>query len=177
MKDLIKSFREKKLSKKSIILIVGAVVVAAGLLLSELTPETNEATEDNTVYAEQYIKQTEKNLQKLLGEIDGAGNVKVMLTVDTCYENVYAKGYNSKARKTENGTENELSEEYIIVKNGSNSEECLVIKVFEPTVKGVAVIAEGADSIKVKTAITDTVCALFDISTSQVSVEKMSADK
>ena len=76
--------------------------------------------------------------------------------------------------ETEKETENELSEEYIIVKKGSNNEECLVVKVYEPTIKGVAVISEGADSIKVKTAITDTVCALFDISTAQVSVEKMS---
>ena len=52
-----------------------------------------------------------------------------------------------------------------------------MIKVYEPTVKGVAVVAEGADNINVKTAITDTVCALFDISTAQVSVEKMKADK
>jgi stage III sporulation protein AG len=48
-----------------------------------------------------------------------------------------------------------------------------VVKVYEPTVKGVAVIAEGADSITVKTAITEMVCALFNISTAQVSVEKM----
>lgn len=177
MKEFIRAFREKKLSKKSLALIIGAVAVVVGLSISEFTSDTEVTAEDSTVYAEDYIKQTEKNLQRLLCEIEGAGDVKVMLTVDTCYENVYAKGYNSKSQKTENGTENELSEEYIIVKKGSNNEECLVTKVFEPSVKGVAVIAEGADSIRVKTAITDTVCALFNISTAQVSVEKMCADK
>lgn len=177
MKAFIKNIREKKLPKKTIVMIVGALVVLIGLLLSEFTTGETETPEESYVSSEEYIKSTEKNLEKLLSDIEGAGDVKVMLTVDTCYENVYAKSYDTKGQKDENGTENELSEEYIIVKKGSNNEECLVIKVYEPTVKGVAVISEGADSIRVKTAITDTVCALFNISTAQVSVEKMCADK
>ncbi len=176
MKELLKRIREKNLPKKTVVMIIGAVVIFAGITLSELTAEKSKTDEENPVSAEDYIESTEKNLEKLLSDIDGAGKVRVMLTVDTCYENVYAKSYDTKGEKTEKGSENELSEEYIIVKKGSNNEECLVIKVYEPTVKGVAVIAEGADSIKVKTAITDTVCALFNISTAQVSVEKMSKE-
>ncbi len=173
MKEFFNRIREKKLPKKTIVMIIGAVVVLAGLTLSEFTSEEPKSNEDPPFCAEDYIKKTEKNLEKLLSDIEGAGSVKVMLTVDTCYENVYAKSYDTKGEKNETGNRNELSEEYIIVKKGSNNEECLVIKVYEPTVKGVAVIAEGADSIRVKTAITDTVCALFNISTAQVSVEKM----
>ena len=60
----------------------------------------------------------------------------------------------------------------MIVKSGSGTEECLVVKVYEPVVKGVAVVAEGADNAQVKKAITETVCALFDISTNKVSVIK-----
>ncbi len=175
MKEFINRFREKKLPKKTIVMIIGAIVVLVGLTLSEFTSQEPKTKAENTLCAEDYIKSTEKNLEKLLSDIEGAGDVKVMLTVDTCYENVYAKSYDTKGEKNEKGTQNELSEEYIIVKKGSNNEECLVIKVYEPTVKGVAVIAEGADSIRVKTAITDTVCALFNISTAQVSVEKMNA--
>lgn len=173
MKELIKRVREKGLPKKTVVMIIGAVVILGGLALSELTDTKPKNDEDNSICAEDYIESTEKTLEKLLSDIEGAGKVRVMLTVDTCYENVYAKSYDTKGEKTEKGSENELSEEYIIVKKGSNNEECLVIKVYEPTVKGVAVIAEGADSVKVKTAITDTVCALFNISTAQVSVEKM----
>ncbi len=176
MKELLKRVREKNLPKKTVVMIIGAVVILAGLTLSELTARKSKTDKENPVSAEDYIESTEKTLEKLLSDIEGAGKVRVMLTVDTCYENVYAKSYDTKGEKTENGSGNELSEEYIIVKKGSNNEECLVIKVYEPTVKGVAVIAEGADSIKVKTAITDTVCALFNISTAQVSVEKMSKE-
>ena len=49
-----------------------------------------------------------------------------------------------------------------------------MVKVYEPAIKGVAVVAQGADNIKVKNAIIQTVCAVFNISSARVSVEKMS---
>ena len=177
MKELINRIRAKKLPKKAVALIIGAVIILGVLVFSELSSGEVSTDEAEVITAEEYVKSTEKSLEKLLSDINGAGEVRVMLTVESCYENVYAKSYDSKGQQRDNGAENELSEEYVIVKKGSNNEECLVIKVYEPTVKGVAVVAEGADNINVKTAITDTVCALFDISTAQVSVEKMKADK
>lgn len=179
MKEFINGIRENKISKKHIIILcIGAAAIL--LLLSGSFSDTDDSetsSSQNFVSSADYIKKSEKNLENLLSEIDGAGKVQVMLTVESCYENVYARSYDSKAENSQNGAQSELTEDYVIVKKGSNNEECLVVKVYEPTVKGVAVIAEGADSIKVKTAITDTVCALFDISTAQVSVEKMCADK
>ena len=97
-----------------------------------------------------------------------------MLTLESSYENVFAKGYSTKEDKGETDEKKEFQEEYIIIKNGSSNEECLVVKVYEPAIKGVAVVAQGADNIKVKNAITQTVCALFNISSARVSVEKMS---
>ena len=181
MKDILKNILSgSKLSKKNIAMIVLAVVVLLLLLFSELSGD--EAKEKNidsnaTVYAEDYIKETEKRLEGVLSGLSGAGKVKVMITLESCYENVYAKGYTSKSKEGENEESQETAEEYIIVKQGSNNEECLVIKVYEPRVKGVAVIAQGADNINVKQAITDTVCALFDISSASVSVEKMIENK
>ena len=95
-----------------------------------------------------------------------------MVTLDNCFEIVYATSYDTKTQEDDNKTQSENQEEYVIVKKGSNNEECLVVKVYEPQVKGVAVVAEGADSVYVKRAITETVCALFDISSAKVSVEK-----
>ncbi len=178
MKELLEKIRATRLSKKNIILICVAVVALVILLISEfITTEQTEYkdTDNAAVYASSYIKNIEKELESLLSDIDGAGKVKVMVTLDSCYENVYAKSHSSKAEESESGKQAEMTEEYIIVKQGSNNEECLVIKVYEPAVKGVAVVAEGADDINVRSAITETVCALFDISTAKVSVEKMNS--
>ena len=176
MNDLLENLKNLKIGKKNIVLVAVAVSIILLLLVSEfLTPDNieNVSKENTEIYSSQYIEKTEKELEALLENISGAGEVKVMITLENCFENVFAKGYTEKNDNKTDSQKSESEEEYIIIKNGSNNEECLVVKVYEPTVKGVAVIAEGAGNTQVKNAITQTVCALFDISTAKVSVEKM----
>ena len=176
MNDLLEKLKNLKIGKKNIILISVAFIIILLLFFGELftSENTENIPKENTeAYSAQYIEKTEKELEALLEKISGAGEVRVMITLENCYENVYAKGYNEKSEDKNDLLKSESEEEYRIVKNGSNTEECLVIKVYEPTVKGVAVIAEGAGNTQVKNAITQIVCALFDISTARVSVEKM----
>ena len=176
MNDILENLKNLKIGKKNLILVAIAIFIMVLLLVSEfLTPENTEniSKENTEIYSSQYIEKTEKELEALLENISGAGEVKVMITLENCYENVFAKGYSEKNDSKTDSQKSESEEEYIIIKNGSNNEECLVVKVYEPTVKGVAVIAQGAGNTQVKNAITQTVCALFDISTAKVSVEKM----
>lgn len=176
MNDLLNSLKNLKISKKNIVLIVIAFFIMILIFFSDFLNEdkTENVSKENTeLYSSQYIKTTEKELEELLENISGAGDVKVMITLENCYENVFAKGYSEKKDEKSDSQKSESEEEYIIIKNGSNTEECLVVKVYEPTVKGVAVIAQGGGNIQVKNAITQTVCSLFDISTAKVSVEKM----
>lgn len=177
MNSVLKKIKSLNIGKKNVALIILAVVMLFMLVLSEFVngfQKTESLNEDGTVNSQKYIQQTEKELELILGKINGAGKVEVMLTLETSYENVFAKGYSTKEDKGEKDEKKEFQEEYIIIKNGSSNEECLVEKVYEPAIKGVAVVAQGADDIKVKNAITQTVCALFNISSARVSVEKMS---
>jgi len=178
MNDLFNNLKALKIGKKNIVLVAIAVLIMLLLFFSEIFSENNKenvSKENTEIYSSQYIDKTEKELEELLESINGAGEVKVMITLETCYENVFAKGYNEKNDNKTDSYKSESEEEYIIIKNGSNNEECLVVKVYEPAVKGVAVIAQGAGNVQVKNAITQTVCALFDISTAKVSVEKMAS--
>lgn len=177
MNNVLKKLKTFNIGKKNIVLIISAVAMLLVAVLSELSGSlqaTNSLNEDGSVNSQKYIEQTEKELEVILEKINGAGKVEVMLTLESSYENVFAKGYSTKEDKGETDEKKELQEEYIIIKNGSSNEECLVVKVYEPAIKGVAVVAQGADNIKVKNAITQTVCALFNISSARVSVEKMS---
>ncbi|MGN0526761.1 MAG: hypothetical protein ACI4IF_04935 [Acutalibacteraceae bacterium] len=172
MNEFISKFKNIKLKKKQIVLIAISFIIVVLIVFSDFLATSNEEQADisnTSEFSVQYIDKTEKELEKLLSNINGAGKVSVMITLENCYENVYAVGY-SQSQKENNS---QVDEEYIIVKKGSNNEECLLVKVYEPTVKGVAVIAEGAGSVEVKNAITQTVCALFNISSVKVSVEKM----
>lgn len=175
MKEILKRIKLSEMPKKNIVLIGLAVGAVLLLLLTEISggAEENVSSENTAAYASEYTKDIEKRLEGILSEIDGAGEVEVMVTLESCYENVYAKGYSTKSQSGDTEAQEEITEEYIIVKQGSNNEECLVVKVYEPEVKGVAIVAQGADKLSVKTAITETVCAVLNVSSAKVSVEKM----
>lgn len=173
MIDLKSRLAELCQNKKNLVIaVVGGLILVLLFIGEFFSADEGEIYESapTEINVNEYSEQKEKQLKNLLQDIEGAGSVEVMITVESCYENVYAKGYSTKTDSDESGNDTETSEEYIIVKNGSNTEECLVIKVYEPQIKGVAVVAEGADDIGVKKAITETVCALFDISSAKVSV-------
>ncbi len=180
MNDVIEKVKKLKLSKKNIIIIALAAVGLILLLVSELIPSDNEDSSvtsvngQTVISAQKYTEKAEKKLSELIASIDGAGSVRVMITLESCYENVYLKSYTSKDEAKAENTGSEFSEDYITVKNGSNTENCVVVKVYEPKIKGVAVVAEGAGNAEIRKAITDTVTAVFDISSTAVSVEKMS---
>ncbi len=176
MNNVIKLLKGIKLDKKTVFLIIGGITAAILLLLGELTAskeETSVSADNTAAYSHQYIKNAQNNLEKTLSEINGAGKVTVLITLESCYENVYAKSYEQEKDVKENGEQGSYKEEYAIVKKGSQNEECLIIKVYEPQIKGVAVVCEGGDKTAVQKAITETVCALYDISTNKVSVTKM----
>lgn len=169
-----------KSSKKNTALAVIAVVFVVLFVIVEFIPESkseNTSRKDYYLSSSEYINNTEKKLEKILGNIDGAGRVNVMITLKNCYENVYATSNSSKQKTNGSQVEYENDEEYITLKNGSSSEECLVIKVYEPEIKGVAVVAEGAGNASVKKSLTETVCSVFGISSTKVSVEKMNKTK
>ena len=170
LKDKIKALSD---NKKRVLLIVICVISLLFLIVSE--SNENEGTSQQTIKTQtshdEYIKTTEKELESILSQVEGAGKVHVMITLESCYENVYANSYSSKSKNNGDGTSDDVTEELVVVKN-SDGENGVVIKVYEPVIKGVAVVAQGADNIKVKSAITETVCALFDISSAKVSVTK-----
>ncbi len=176
MNEIKENFKSLLKDKKKMTLIVAGVFAILFLFLSELIPAEKESVsrEDNTSeYASRYISNAEKELENILSQISGAGKVRVMITVDSTYENVFAKGYTSSVQENENETKSQTQEEYITVKKGSQNEESLIVKVYEPQIKGVAVVAQGAGDIYVKKAITEAVCALYDISSAKVSVSIM----
>jgi ABC-type uncharacterized transport system ATPase subunit len=115
--------------------------------------------------------------KELLEAIDGAGEVEVMITLESCYENVYLKDKNLKTESGNGDFKEESDETYIMAKTSSNTQEGVIIKVYEPVVKGVAVVATGGESEKVKMAIIETVSAVFNIDSTNISVEKMKTER
>lgn len=173
-------FNKLSKNKKNLVLALCSVLALVLLLVSEFTSTNSSDSSDkvnNYVSSENYIKEQEEKLKELLEAIDGAGEVEVMITLESCYENVYLKDKNLKTESGNGDFKEESDETYIMAKTSSNTQEGVIIKVYEPVVKGVAVVASGGESEKVKMAIIETVSAVFNIDSTNISVEKMKTER
>ncbi len=124
-----------------------------------------------------YIAGMEEKLSGILSEIKGAGQVKVMLTVQSGTEIITAEINDEHVNTTESDTQNgsstttsstNSSSPVIITSNGSSAP--LIIKENMPTVKGVVVVAEGADNVMVKLEIIKAVQSLLEIDADRIEV-------
>lgn len=173
MNDFKERMKSLSDNKKRVLLIAVVVISLLALLTFEATEGSEKTTSGDAVMptADEYTEATEKELKTILSQVEGAGEVYVMITLESCYENVFAKDYDNKTQTQKDSSDSNVTEELVVVKN-PEGENGVVVKVYEPVIKGVAVVCEGADNIKVKSAITEAVCALFDISSTKVSVTK-----
>ena len=93
-------------------------------------------------------------LEQILEHIDGISDVKVFITYTGSKEGIYARSHEESTRNTleadrEGGTREieELNrrEEHVLVRDGGGGEEALLLKEIMPEIKGVLVVAKGAE--------------------------------
>lgn len=130
--------------------------------------------------AEEYTAVMEQKVEELLGQMEGAGQVKVIITLRSSSEKVVEKDAPvSRTDTTEadsgGGTRTvnsvETGENTVYTSEGGYSEP-YVIKTLSPQVEGVVVLAEGAGSGSVSKNISDVIQVLFGIDAHQVKVIK-----
>ncbi len=169
--------------KKLAVLCAVGVLGVLLLVISEFRPSDGkkaEKKESVTVAQNQetYAEDIEKRLTEIVSSIDGAGKTRVMVTLDSGAEQVYAKNEKIKS-DTSGGTaiekENFSNEkEYVLIETDGN-EGGMIIKLIQPKIRGVAVVCEGGGSDAVRQEITQAITAVLDISASRVYITKMSA--
>lgn len=176
IQDLISKFRQGLDKNTKIkIYVVALILCLAVVVLTSLSTfsSTKDETSPETFDTQSDCSQLNDQLAALIGKINGAGRVKVMITFDASDENVYARDTDEEFENNENSpVEQRIKSEYIIIK-GSDGEEGLKIKNVYPTVRGVAVVCDGANDPNVKGQIVSVVSALFDINSTRISVAEM----
>ncbi len=132
--------------------------------------------------SEDYVDALEEKLENLISNIDGAGDVKVMITVKSTStkevlteDSVSEKELNEKDSNGGSRESYEVSkdEKVILSEEGSSLKSPFVVSEANPKVEGVAVIVQGGDSPIVKEKITGIIKALFGIEINKIAVGKM----
>lgn len=178
----LKKISENLTSKTKLnprILIVALLLVSGILLLgvSELSEknETENISEETTHIknSREYEAELENRLVTLISAIEGAGETRVMVTLESGSEQVYLNNSDYGESVDGNGESDlEKKDDYVIVDNPSG-QGGIVVRTAEPRVRGVAVVCKGAGTQSVKLQIVETVTALLDISSARVSVAEM----
>ena len=191
---LSEEFSLKKLRKDQILILLLAGILL--LVIAIPVPKNTDETTGNrsSSAGEQiqsmdsdvdlaYIDYLEKHLAASLSQIDGAGDVDVMITLKSSTEKIIEKDQNQQTvtvteSDSQGGTRttgNLSHEESTIYEDHSDStKEPYVSKTITPQVEGVLVIASGGGQAVVKENITDAVRALFDIDTHKIRIVKRS---
>ncbi len=139
--------------------------------LSSSNEAGNKAQGPN-IDGQEIVADIEKRLADLLSQVEGAGQVSVMVYADTSSEQVPAYNNEQDTRNDErnDGKSSEISETRELAL-GAN-ETPVILKVVVPQIKGVVVVAEGASDILIKEQLNNAVCTLLGIPEHRVQILK-----
>ncbi len=128
-----------------------------------------------------YVLAMEQKIEEILGEMEGAGKVKVIITLRSSTEKIVEKDEpvtrsDTLEEDSQGGTRKVTSldtgESTVYSSEGSASEP-YVVKTLAPEVEGVVVLAEGAGNGRVSKNISDAIQVLFGIEAHRIKVIRM----
>lgn len=140
------------------------LVILAGILLMALPAEKEpEAVQAQTQTQVQPALQEE--LAELLGRLEGAGKVKVLLTEAEGSKTTYQSDTDIRTDAQQSDT--------VLVTGSDRAQTGLVRQVDPPRYQGAVVLCQGAHRASVRLAIVEAVANATGLPTSRISVLKM----
>jgi len=144
------------LKKNKRIIAIGAIAVFGVVLIALSSISVRDSTtSDTTLSYEEYTTELEKKIEGFLLSINGIKKARVIVTLDTSNEHVYAQ--------------NQSTYDFLTISSG-NSESPVHITDIYPTVRGIAISCTDGDNNEVKMRITKLVSAYLGISSNRIEI-------
>lgn len=188
MQDFMQKIKEKKLKRSDWLILVLAGILILIIALPTDTKEKKQAEkskeniskENNTMEASK--DEIERKLEDILEKIDGAGDVKVMITYQDSGTQVVEKDKNTSENSLEESdstggvrsTKEQQLQESTVYEEADVGNTPFVSKELLPKVEGILIVASGGDNQKVKQNISEAVLALFQVEAHRIKIVKMS---
>ena len=188
MQDFMQKIKEKKLKRSDWLILVLAGILILIIALPTDTKEKKQAEkskeniskENNTMEASK--DEIERKLEDILEKIDGAGDVKVMITYQDSGTQVVEKDKNTSENSLEESdstggvrsTKEQQLQESTVYEDADAGNTPFVSKELLPKVEGILIVASGGDNQKVKQNISEAVLALFQVEAHRINIVKMS---
>ncbi len=151
------------------------LVILAGVLLMLLpthSGEQKEQPDSASAGRETFsLERVEARMEEVLRQIEGAGKLRLMLTLQSGSQLQLAEDSDLTAAADEQRTERST----VTLNRGSGVEDIVVTQQIYPVYQGAVVVCQGADNASVRLALTEAICALTGLSSDKVSIVKWSA--
>ena len=150
----------KKYRFVALILLVGLVLM---LLPTSGEKVESEREEHSQVYS---LSQTEQRLESLLRNMQGVGQVNVMLTLKSGSTLELAEDSSTSMRESETKRESDV----VTVSRGSGTEEVVVTYERYPLYQGAVVVCEGGGNSAVRLSVIEAVSVLTGLGSDKITV-------
>jgi len=118
----------------------------------------------------------EEQLEALLCQVEGAGRVSVMLTVEEGEYTVLQTDSIAENRLSDDSEEETLRTETVFLERGSAGSEAIPVQTRGPVYRGAVVVAEGADRASVRLDLVSAVTSLTGLKADKITVIKMKSN-
>ncbi len=173
--NFLSLLKNKQVKTILIVLFFGlfALIILNSSFGAEITNVNGSNSSLNYVSSLDYCEKLENKLVEVLSNIKGAGNVKVMVTVESGPKLNFASNVDQRNNTTTSGgntTSNSTFVEEPIILNSSSGYAPLVVSEDSPKIQGVVVVASGAKDVGVKLNLLQAVMALLDVSSNNIQI-------
>jgi len=166
IKDVSKKTNDMLAKLKKNGLIAAALVLGAVLLLMPTGSSGSGTPDERSGLSEPVfsLSEQERKLEEALSQIEGAGKVKVVLTLKSGAERVLA------SNEEVSDTQSKLT--HVTIQTGSGVQP-VAVRYNYPIYQGALVVCQGAGNPAVRLQITEAVAALTGLTTDKITVTKM----
>lgn len=197
LKRLFSKESDKKVQYLIIVLLFGAaIMMISNFLLDDestnsslpVLSSTDEGEEDVETFGKktaagnemisEYESRYETQLKDALEGIAGVSDVMVVVNVDATEKRVLEQNSVTRSQVTdekdreggERKVEDQSRDNQVVIIRDGEKEVPIVLETKKPEIRGVLVVAKGADNIQVKKWIIESVTKLLDVPSHRVSV-------
>ena len=117
------------------------------------------------------MTQQQKEMERILARIEGAGELHLMLTLESDGERTLAEDTEETLGGSQDAPESQSRRETVVL-SVSGGEEVVVTRRESPVYRGALVVCQGADRAEVKLAVTQAVAALTGLGADRITVVK-----
>lgn len=167
IKKIVQKIAKTKHIQVCIAILIGIVIcgVCFGGIKNKKSDNTTEIVTEDCATAEEYATFLENKLCNVLSKVSGAGQVNVVITLESGFSFDYATNTETKTTTSGDNETTITTETVILVSN-----QPVISKQNYPTIKGVVVVADGANDINVKLNIISAIETILQVDRQNITI-------